>query len=82
MAYTVEILPGRVAIQAEPRANLLSVLRDAQLAPEAPCGGHGTCKKCTVTVREGAAGLSNGNQRGYDGIPSLFEQSPYSGNGH
>ena len=50
MAYTVEILPGRVAIQAEPGANLLSVLRDAQLAPEAPCGGHGTCKKCTVTV--------------------------------
>lgn len=40
---------GRV-LSAQPGSNLLQVLRQAGLAPEAPCGGNGKCGKCTVTV--------------------------------
>lgn len=28
----------------------MRVLRDAGIAPDAPCGGNGTCGKCTVLV--------------------------------
>lgn len=40
---------GRV-LSAQPGSNLLQILRQAGLAPEAPCGGNGKCGKCTVTV--------------------------------
>lgn len=33
---------------AETGANLLSVLRQAGIYPDVPCGGKGTCGKCTV----------------------------------
>ncbi len=33
---------------ALPGENLLNVLRRYGLAPDAPCGGQGTCRKCTV----------------------------------
>lgn len=30
--------------------NLLAILRNSGLTPDAPCGGNGTCKKCRVLV--------------------------------
>ena len=37
-------------LHAAQERNLLDVLRTHGLAPEAPCGGHGTCGKCKVLV--------------------------------
>ena len=41
----VEAVPGDTILQALQRAGITSV--------HSPCGGAGTCKKCTVTVRGG-----------------------------
>jgi uncharacterized 2Fe-2S/4Fe-4S cluster protein (DUF4445 family) len=44
---------GAVEPQAVPAASgetLLAILSRAGLAPDAPCGGRGTCGKCRVTV--------------------------------
>lgn len=46
-----------LTITADPAANLLDILRAHGLAPEAPCGGNGSCKKCKVTV-DGAEQLA------------------------
>lgn len=41
----------RQAVDAREGETILAALRRAGItAPEAPCGGNGTCKKCTVTV--------------------------------
>lgn len=46
--HIVQILPNGLTIRAKHNAVLLDVLRAHQLAPETPCGGHGTCGKCRV----------------------------------
>lgn len=48
--YPVTILPDAKTVLAEEGSNLLEVLRGLDLAPDAPCGGHGSCGKCRVTV--------------------------------
>lgn len=48
--YFINILPGGQCIQAEAGISLLSALRAHGLAPDAPCGGNGSCGKCTVLV--------------------------------
>ena len=51
--YTLTVLRGDAAetIQAPGDKSLLSALRGADYQePDAPCGGQGTCRKCTVTV--------------------------------
>ena len=50
MTYTVTVLPAGRKLSAQPGENLLALLRSANLAPEAPCGGNGKCGKCTVQV--------------------------------
>lgn len=50
MAYRVTVLPQQVHILAEQGETLLSCLRRAALAPDAPCGGDGRCGKCRVNV--------------------------------
>ena len=40
----------------EPGVNLLEALKQAEIYPDAPCGGNGTCGKCTVTVNGAEAG--------------------------
>lgn len=55
--YRIRILPGDRVLEAVSGSNLLTVLRDAGLAPEAPCGGQGKCGKCRVKV-EGQQVLS------------------------
>ena len=37
-------------IEAEPGRNLLELLREAGIYVDAPCGGRGTCGRCTVWV--------------------------------
>ncbi len=48
----VTILGGAAPITVETDAaqSLLAILRAQNLAPEAPCGGRGTCGKCRVKV--------------------------------
>ena len=48
--YTVTVLPDNLTISAMAGANLLEVLRATNLAPDAPCGGKGTCGKCRVMI--------------------------------
>lgn len=48
--YQITIASTGRVLSAKPGSNLLQVLREAGLAPEAPCGGNGKCGKCTVTV--------------------------------
>lgn len=50
MNYRLTILPHHITLEAEEGTNLLRLLQQACLAPSAPCGGHGTCGKCRVTV--------------------------------
>ena len=50
MTYTVTVLPAGRKLSAQPGENLLTLLRSANLAPEAPCGGNGKCGKCTVLI--------------------------------
>lgn len=50
MPHRVTVLPQQRNIQAQPGETLLSVLCRAGLAPEAPCGGSGTCGKCKVLL--------------------------------
>lgn len=54
MEYPITVLPMGRVVFARDGEDLLSVLRTAGLAPDAPCGGTGTCGKCTVFV-EGQA---------------------------
>ncbi len=48
--FCITVLPQQQNILSAEGENLLQVLRYAGLAPDAPCGGKGTCGKCKVMV--------------------------------
>ncbi len=48
--YHVTVLPVRKTVSVPQNAVLQNILREAGLHPDAPCGGKGTCGKCTVLV--------------------------------
>lgn len=50
MEYKITVLPQRKDIMVSAGTNLLKALRDAGLAPDAPCGGSGKCGKCKVVL--------------------------------
>ena len=50
MGYTVTVQPRGLQIMTPGGVSLLSVLRQAGVGPDAPCGGEGTCGKCRVMV--------------------------------
>jgi uncharacterized 2Fe-2S/4Fe-4S cluster protein (DUF4445 family) len=50
MHHRVTVLNTKQNIEAVAGESLMRVLRDAGIAPDAPCGGNGTCGKCTVLV--------------------------------
>ena len=48
---TVQRGEETAVLRANPQASILSTLRGEDYTePDAPCGGQGTCRKCTVTV--------------------------------
>ena len=54
MAYEISLRGAQHgAVQAEAGETLLHVLQRAGCAPEAPCGGNGTCGKCRVLITDG-----------------------------
>ena len=46
----IKVMPHRQTLEVPEHANLLEVLRDHGMDPDAPCGGNGSCGKCRVTV--------------------------------
>ena len=50
MNHTVEFIPDGVTVAVETGTTILDAMIAAGLAPDAPCGGKGTCGKCRVTV--------------------------------
>ena len=50
MLHHVTVFPQNRNMEVTAGENLLAVLRSADLLPEAPCGGNGTCGKCKVIV--------------------------------
>ena len=57
MQYTVTFQPDSVSVCVEPGTSVLEAMIAAQLHPDAPCGGKGTCGKCRV-ILEGAEVLA------------------------
>lgn len=45
---------GRTELSFLPGKNLMELLRENGLAPDAPCGGHGLCGKCRVLLDTGS----------------------------
>ena len=50
MTHLITLLPQNISISAPDGSNLLDLLRSSGFAPAAPCGGMGTCGKCTVLI--------------------------------
>ena len=50
MKHTLHILNTDRHTEAEAGQNLLTFLQNQGIAPEAPCGGNGTCGKCRCLV--------------------------------
>ncbi len=48
MNCKVTLLPDQATLNVPAGTTLLEALRNAGLAQDAPCGGNGTCGKCTV----------------------------------
>ena len=57
MQYTVTFQPDAVSVCVEPGTSVLEAMIAAQLHPDAPCGGKGTCGKCRV-ILDGAEVLA------------------------
>ena len=51
MMYTVLFQPDGVSVSVETGTSVLDAMIAAGLAPDAPCGGKGTCGKCRVTIK-------------------------------
>ena len=52
MKHTVVFLPDGVSAAVETGATVMDAMIRAGLAPDAPCGGRGTCGKCRVIVKD------------------------------
>lgn len=50
MKTSIQVMYSSQTIEAETGEDLLTALRRAGSAPDAPCGGRGTCGKCRVLV--------------------------------
>ena len=48
--YTITLVKEKRSFKSEETSTLLDALIRADAAPDAPCGGHGTCGKCLVMV--------------------------------
>ena len=48
--YQITVLPYDRILNADEGENLLHILQQNSLAPEAPCGGNGKCGKCIVYI--------------------------------
>ncbi len=64
MTYKVEIRrkDGILSVAAQEDDNLLQILRNNGISLDTPCGGKGTCGKCSVRVR-GISGDPSVNER-------------------
>lgn len=70
------------SLSAGPEETLLEVLRRAELAPEAPCGGKGKCGKCRVWLVEPEGGRWAAACRTYGDSDREVLLSPEETGGH
>ncbi len=49
--YTITLVKEKRSFKSDETSTLLDALIRADAAPDAPCGGHGTCGKCLVLVK-------------------------------
>lgn len=54
MKHQLRFTDKGITIEVESGKNLLEAMISAGLHVDAPCGGHGTCGKCTVNIRAAA----------------------------
>ena len=69
-AYTITVVRGdeQEQITANPAESILSAMRGEDYTePDAPCGGQGTCRKCTVTVTGRVRSVEGFGERDVDG---------------
>ena len=52
----VHFVNQRITVRTPHGRTLLDTARDAHILLESPCGGTGTCGKCTINIRESAQG--------------------------
>ena len=48
--YHITVQPNNLSLQASEGENLLRILQKSGIAPDAPCGGNGKCRKCRVYI--------------------------------
>ena len=48
--YHITVQPNNLSLQASEDENLLRILQKSGIAPDAPCGGNGQCRKCRVYI--------------------------------
>ena len=48
--YHITVQPNNLSLQASEGENLLQILQKSGIAPDAPCGGNGQCRKCRVYI--------------------------------
>jgi len=51
--FRVELLPDNIILSVPGGTNLLKAIQESGMSIESPCGGHGTCGKCTVKLVSG-----------------------------
>lgn len=74
MEYNITIANTGARFAAPAGETLLKVLQKKGLAPDAPCGGHGTCGKCRVLV-DGTEQLACGTKIHRDMTVALPEKA-------
>ena len=52
--FKVHFVPQDVTVMVDEGTSLLDAQIKAQLHPDAPCGGKGTCGKCLVNILSGS----------------------------
>ena len=71
--YSVTVIRGSETWNIPARAGsvLLDALRNEDISVHAPCGGHGTCHQCRVTVTGSFAPVGGGETRSFSGAEIL-----------
>ena len=57
--------PSQTAVRVPPGVTVFDAASWNGIAIDSTCGGHGTCKKCRVRIREGHVGVSSLDERAF-----------------
>ena len=75
MKHNVVFLPNGIRVSVEAGRTIMEAMIEAGLAPDAPCGGKGTCGKCRVII-DGSEVLTHFTPtRNYSGVNNYESHS-------